>query len=66
MTMYMHTLEGQPASFYKGNGVCFAHKRIRLATSLRQIRREQAACRAMREKEKTRNDFKYGYVTVNV
>ena len=64
MTRYMHTLEGQPATFYKNSGVCFTHKRIRLANSLRQIRREQAACKAMRAEEGAGNDFKYGYVTV--
>lgn len=62
-TYYMHTLDGHPAGFYDGRAVCFAHKRIKLATSLHQIRREQAISRA---NDDNRAEFNYGYVTVLV
>lgn len=41
--LYMHVLEGQPAQFDPKNGQIFigARKIKRLASSLRQIRREQ-------------------------
>lgn len=68
-TLYMHTLDGQPAEFQEnGNYVAFAHRRIKLASSLRQIRREQQA--AIQEAWKHPNqhewaDLKhYGYVTI--
>lgn len=61
MTYYMHTLDGRPAAFFPHDGVCFTNKRITLAKSLRQIRREQTLCRAMRL---TDHGYKYGYATV--
>lgn len=60
MTLYMHTLNDMPASFFTRSGVCFTNKRIRLATSLRQIRREQKLSREIHFPD----NFKYGYVTV--
>lgn len=62
--LYMHTLDGQPASFYPRDGVCFTSKRIRLATSLRQIRREQAECRKLCAGKWGIGEWRYGYVTI--
>lgn len=64
MTLYMHTLDGQPACFYRNNGICFAHKGIKLATSLRQIRREQAEDFRIRAGYVSGSNFKHGYVTI--
>lgn len=41
-TLYMHTLDGQPAQYVPGSQVTFAPRTVnRFATSLAQIRREQ-------------------------
>lgn len=64
MTLYMHTLDGKPASYYEKDGVCFTIRRIRLAKSLRQIRREQEACKRRRAADGLPNDYRYGYATV--
>jgi hypothetical protein len=61
VTYYMHTLDGMPAGFFDGRRVCFTRKRVPLATSLRQIRREQAISKA---NDDDRVQFEYGYVTV--
>jgi hypothetical protein len=66
VTLYMHTLDGKPASYFERDGVCFTNRRIKLAKSLRQIRREQAAGRKRREDAGLTNDFTYGYATVSV
>jgi hypothetical protein len=55
-TYYLHTLDGWPASFFRGEGILFC-SRITLATSLRQIRREQNESRRIRPNEPER----YGY-----
>lgn len=64
MTLYMHTLDGKPAAFFPRDGVCFAHKRITLARSLRQIRKEQAESSRIRTDAGLSDDCEYGYVTV--
>lgn len=64
MTLYMHTLDGKPASYYPKDGVCFASRKITLVKSLRQIRREQHRCKTMRTGHD--NAFKYDYVTVRI
>ena len=43
-TMYMHTLDGEPAAFYPYDGLVLLPRppqRIALADSLRQLRKEQ-------------------------
>ena len=63
--LYMHTLEGRPASYSERCGLCFETKRIQLAASLRQIRSEQAADKRRRIEEGFLNEeAKYGYATV--
>ncbi len=68
---YMHTIDGKPASYVKGEQICYARSGGRgrpwatLATSIEQIKSEQKASIAWRRKrfndgEKSRND--YGYV----
>lgn len=65
MILYMHTLDGRPASYTERCGICFETRRIRLATSLRQIRREQAIDKKRRIEEGFLNETtKYGYATV--
>ena len=62
-TYYLHTLDGQPADF-SGEQVCYAvhyGKPNKLATSLKQIRREQQASREYRERIGFENDCEYGY-----
>ena len=66
MTLYMHTLDGMPASYYERDGVCFTTKQIRLAKSVRQIRREQKVCKERRAAEGNIDNFRYGYATVVV
>ena len=64
MALYMHTLDGQPASYFLGSGVCFTNKSIKLATSLRQIRREQKITQDDRRRNNLPDEFRYGYVTI--
>ena len=64
MMLYMHTLDGRPASYTERCGLCYERKGIRLATSLRQIRREQATDKRRRIGEGFLNETTYGYVTV--
>lgn len=68
-TYYLHTLDGCPATFMDGHLV-FAHLRIKPATSLRQIRREQAASRewdaAFDKRAGKQPPMRYGYVTISV
>lgn len=60
---YLHTLDGWPASFYKGEGVLFSG-RIKLATSLRQIQREQQESRRIRVARGMWEQERYGYKIV--
>lgn len=60
---YMHTLDGRPASFYKGQGVLYTGT-VELATSLRQIRAEQRESRAIFARRKMIENVTYGYVRV--
>jgi hypothetical protein len=64
----MHTLDGKPAAFYLGQGLCFEHRKIRLVSSLREIRREQAEDLRMNNERppNVRSTSQRGYVTVFV
>lgn len=72
--MYMHTLDGQPASFDDRNGAYLffvgGRHRVRLARSLRQITREQQAARIDALKNPNTVEWgersRYGYVLVEV
>lgn len=66
LVKYMHTVDNQPAT-YDGEQICFAVRTrpIKLANSLRQIRREQHATIRWRLAQKW--DAKgYGYMRVEV
>ena len=66
-TYYMHTLNGRPAVFCEGQGVCFASfygKPNRLARSLKQIRAEQAASRHLDDIRGGEEKWAYGYIRV--
>jgi len=63
-TYYLHTLDGKPAGFYCGQGVCFATfygKATPLCTSLKQIRKEQNWSIGYRKSQGFEDNFKYGY-----
>ena len=62
---YMHMLDSYPASFYRGQGVLFGVP-IVLATSLRQLRREQRESRAIFARKGVAETVKYGYRRVIV
>jgi hypothetical protein len=65
MNIYIHTINGQPGVF-SGQQICYAtrtHGNTRApATSLRQIRAEQAASEAWRTKKGFSNTAKLSYV----
>ena len=67
-TYYLHTLDGKPAQFIPSQRtICFIGKygpSAEPATSLRQIRREQAIDRA--ENPDTSSDFKHDYVRIRM
>lgn len=75
-TMYMHTLDGEPASYEECSDgsphIYFVggRNKVKLATSLRQIRREQeASMEAARESQygtEWADSERYGYVLVEV
>lgn len=70
-TMYMHTLEGKPASFSEYRGEPYIHfvggrTRVKLATSRQQIRREQARARDAARPSHWADADLYGYVLVEV
>lgn len=49
-TIYIHTLDGQPAAFYEGQGICFTNyygKAAPACTSLKEIRQQQAEDRRL-------------------
>jgi hypothetical protein len=55
MSVYIHTIDGRPAVFWRGEQICYAENGNRLSAllvpSLRQIRREQAASEAWRRSQ---------------
>lgn len=58
-TIYIHTLDGQPAAFYEGQGICFTNyygKAAPACTSLKEIRQQQA------EDRRLNGDFHDGLV----
>ena len=65
---YLHILDGQPAEFVPDQKtICFVTRYGSagvLATSLRQIRREQAI--DQKENPETSGDFEYSYCRVRV
>jgi hypothetical protein len=71
--MYMHTLEGRPASYEPGYQIHFAtqgryaRKGIRLVASIKQIRAEQRASDAYRRAQKFgQTIYAYGYARIEV
>jgi hypothetical protein len=65
MTKYMHTLDGQPATYSPSASMIVVSRQITLRDSLPQIRRDQRDDRDWCE----RNNMKiqtYGYVRVRV
>lgn len=66
-TLYMHTLDGQPAQYEKGQQIRFAPKSVtRFATSLAQIRSEQKASDAWRAGLGLAGSFRAGHVCIRV
>jgi hypothetical protein len=72
-TMYMHTLNGKPASYSPGAQISFtttgryARKGVRLAASVAEIKEQRKASDAWRAKKGFRTDlFTYSYVLVEV
>lgn len=67
MTYYLHTLDGRPACFVPGQGICFIMKYDRnpiVATSLKQIRKEQRDDDKIRAHLCAGVPFKRGYVRI--
>lgn len=61
---YMHIMDGQPAEFQDGHLV-YSGKRVgKLATSLRQIRREQEADRKWYARRHNQTGCVYSYVRI--
>ncbi len=72
-TMYMHTLDGRPASYEPGYQIHFvsegryARKGIHLCASIDDIKRERKASAAWRQKGGlSEAGWKFGYVRVEV
>lgn len=66
---YMHTLDGQPATFIDGEQICFAACRrpINLCASMDEIREQRKASSKWRRKKGWSNNlFHYGAVRVFV
>lgn len=65
--MYMHTIDGEAASYVSGEQVCYACRTrpIRLCDSLAQIRKEQASSRKWRIAQGF-DGPDYGYLRVAV
>lgn len=64
MSLYMHTIDGQPAILGDHGYICFAGKTVtKLATSLEQIKREQRELIA-KDAAAGVGPFKYGYVRI--
>ena len=66
LTMYLHTMDGLPASFLQGEGRIMFGNKHRLARSLRQIRREQRISRESDEANGCLGHFRYSYTLVEV
>lgn len=67
-TVYIHTLNGQPAGFFDGQ-ICFARHfgpATLAASSLKQIRREQKASLARDKQYGDEGKWTYGYVRFRV
>lgn len=64
-SIYIHTLNGKPAS-YNGQQVCYAFRGGKVAHSLAQIRREQAASQAYRDRRGFSDYGKLGYARFTV
>lgn len=67
-TYYLHTLNGLPAVYIKGQGICFASfygPPNRLARSLKQIRQEQRESGQRDMEMGQTGEFKYGYIRVS-
>lgn len=66
-TLYMHTLNSQPAEFVPKSGVIYTGVRDikRFAVSLRQIRKEQAISKRKDLLDKV-GPFTYGYVRLQL
>ena len=60
----MHTLDRQPATF-DGYQVCFTTRKIKLADSLNQIRREQRKSSKNRLADNMADDRAMSYVTIS-
>jgi hypothetical protein len=73
-TMYLHTLDGQPASYDDRNGAYLyfvgGRNKAKLARSLRQIEREQQNARLAAWQDPSQHEWtehkRYGYVLVEV
>lgn len=64
---YLHTICGKPALYWPGEQICYTRTKVRplppIATSLRQIRREQQATIAWRKAQGFLTDPRdYDYV----
>jgi len=69
MKYYMHTIDGRPACYEKGRQIVYAGFYQKaplnmLATSLDQIKAEQALTRKWREKQGIETLLDYGYIRV--
>lgn len=49
-TLFIHTLDGQPATYRPGEQIVYGVRTQHAATSMQQIRKEQKASRAFRLK----------------
>lgn len=67
---YMHTIDGEPARYNKGEQICYLNnygKFIgKLVDSLHQIRKEQKLSNKWREEQGCSLIFDYGYVRVEI
>lgn len=73
MIFYIHTIDGRPAEFHEDARMLFFANSGRgrkglskVATSLMQIRRERAICKAERAKFGWPDKFRYGYMRFEI
>ncbi len=65
--LYMHTLNGYPARYWKGAQICYACGVVKnLATSLAQIKRERTASLKWRKKYGANVQMKYGHAILYI
>lgn len=66
-TLYMHTLEGQPAKF-TGKQITFVGKRCAnpFRESLKQIYDDRLASCEYRHRKGFKNDMRYGYLAITL